>query len=132
MKIIDFEKKGNVVRFYLGRDDCEDFHGDDWNDTPYECNAGGVYDRFVVGHADIAFPYDMLVLEPCDGEFNSRYCKDDMKTGNVPCLIVVPAEQAERSYYDSFSYWLGCKDIQMYYFNDPMQPTNGLSMYEVK
>jgi hypothetical protein len=22
MKIIDFEKKGNVIRFYLGADDC--------------------------------------------------------------------------------------------------------------
>lgn len=132
MKIIDFDKKGNVVRFYLGEDDYANYYGDDWNDTPYECNAGTVYERFVAGVADVAFPFDALVLEPCDGEFSSRYCKDDMKAGNVPCLIVVPAEQAEQSYYNSFSYWLGCKEIQMFYFNDSMQPSNGLSLYEVR
>lgn len=132
MKIIDFDKKGNVVRFYLGEDGCANYYGDDWNDTPYECNAGTVYERFVAGVADVAFPFDALVLEPCDGEFSSRYCKDDMKSGNVPCLIVVPAEQAEQSYYNSFSYWLGCKEIQMFYFNDSMQPSNGLSLYEVR
>ena len=43
MKIIDFECTGNVVRFYLGKDNEKDYHGDDWNDTPYECNAGTVY-----------------------------------------------------------------------------------------
>lgn len=45
MKIIDFERKGNLVRFYLGDDDLEEWYGDDWNDTPYEHNAGQVYDE---------------------------------------------------------------------------------------
>ena len=31
MKIIDFDEKGNVVRFYLGDDNCEDYWGDDWD-----------------------------------------------------------------------------------------------------
>lgn len=44
MKIIDFERKGNLVRFYLGDDDLHDWSGDDWNDTPYEYNAGQVYE----------------------------------------------------------------------------------------
>lgn len=39
MKIIDFERKGNLVRFYLGDDDLAEWWGDDWNDTPYEHNA---------------------------------------------------------------------------------------------
>ena len=47
MKIIDFDKKGNVVRFYLGEDVCNDYWGDDWNDAPYEHNAGTVYNRYV-------------------------------------------------------------------------------------
>ena len=29
MKIIDFEKKGNVVRFYLGDNDLKEWYGDD-------------------------------------------------------------------------------------------------------
>ena len=35
MKVIDFERKGNVIRFYLGKDDLTEWWGDDWNDTPY-------------------------------------------------------------------------------------------------
>lgn len=42
MQIIDMEKKGNVVRFYLGENGKQ--WGDDWNDAPYDCNAGTVYE----------------------------------------------------------------------------------------
>ncbi|MCR2051054.1 hypothetical protein NSB25_27950 [Acetatifactor muris] len=36
MKIIDWERKGNVVRFALGKDGLDDWDGDDWYKTPYE------------------------------------------------------------------------------------------------
>ena len=29
MKIIDFETKGNVIKFYLGENSCDDYWGDD-------------------------------------------------------------------------------------------------------
>ena len=29
MKIGDFDRKGNVIRFYLVKDDCNDYWGDD-------------------------------------------------------------------------------------------------------
>lgn len=90
MKIIDFEKKGNVVRFYLGEDDCEDYGGDDWNDTPYEHNAGRVYDEYVSGFRDVFFPFDWAVFEPCEGQLNSNWCKDDMKEKKVPCVVALP------------------------------------------
>ena len=93
MKIIDFARRGNVVRFFLGKNELKEWWGDDWDDTPYEHNAGPVYDRFVSGHVDIAFPFDYLVLEPCDGEFNSPYCKEDMINRIVPCLIAVRRER---------------------------------------
>lgn len=89
MKTIDFELKGNVARIFLGKDDLERWWGDDWNDTPYEHNAGEVYDQFVAGHVDVAFPFDALVLEPSDGEINSRWCKDDMRDGKVPMFAVL-------------------------------------------
>ena len=120
MKIIDFARKGNVVRFFLGADDLKDWHGDDWNDTPYEHNAGEVYDEFVSGHIDIAFAFDKLVLEPCDGVYNSDYCKDDMKARKVPCLIVVPAELAADSWYDDFAHWVGAAVVLKFYFGDMM------------
>lgn len=118
MKIIDFEKKGNVVRFYLGDDNCNDYHGDDWNDTPYEHNAGTVYFEYIKGYTDMSFPFDDLVLEPRDGTCNSEYSKDDMKDLIVPCIIVIPAESAD--WNDSFQHYLGVKDKKVFYFGDPM------------
>lgn len=125
MKIIDFARKGNVVRFFLGADDLKDWHGDDWNDTPYEHNAGEVYDEFVSGHIDIAFAFDKLVLEPCDGTYNSDYCKDDMKARKVPCLIVVPAELAQDSWYGDFAHWVGADGVLKFYFGDRMEEERG-------
>lgn len=125
MKIIDFARKGNVVRFFLGADDLKDWHGDDWNDTPYEHNAGEVYDEFISGHIDIAFAFDKLVLEPCDGAYNSDYCKDDMKARKVPCLIVVPAELAQDSWHDDFAHWVGADGVLKFYFGDRMEEERG-------
>ena len=34
-KIIDFQRKGNVVRFFIGPDECNDYWGDDWDEV--EC-----------------------------------------------------------------------------------------------
>ena len=143
MKIIDFEKKGNVVRFYLGEKTedwgwtnpdylhngkkpdwlkpCESPYGDDWNDHPYEHNAGTVYGEFIKGHKDIAFDFDDLVLEPCDGEWNSPWCKDDMTARNVPCIIVVPKEVVGESWNTDFRYWVANDNIKKYYFGDELE-----------
>lgn len=88
-KLLDFERKGNVVRFYLGSVDCDDYWGDDWNDAPYEHNAGRVYSSYVVGVVDVAFKYDVIVVEPCDGTINSSWSKKDMQSQRVPMLCVL-------------------------------------------
>ena len=122
MKIIDFAKKGNVVRFYVGADDLKEWWGDDWNDRPYECNAGEVYEQFVSGHKDVSFPFDWVVLEPCDGAFNSEWCKDDMRKRRIPCIIAVPPEMLGGSWDDeSFSHWVGSDKVKKWYFGDRME-----------
>ena len=143
MKIIDFEKKGNVVRFYLGektedwgwtRSDytincktpdwlkpSDSYYGDDWDDRPYEHNAGQVYAEFIKGYKDIAFNFDDLVLEPCCGTYNSSWCKDDMVARKVPCIIVVPKEVYKDSWDDSFDIWVGADGIKKYYFGDEVE-----------
>lgn len=124
MKIIDFIKKGNVVRFFLGEDNLKNWYGDDWDDTPYEHNAGTVYDEYVSGKKDIAFPFDALVLEPSEdysNNGNSSRCKDDMVARKVPCIIVVPKELQD-NWQDSFSYYVGCDGILKFYFGDSMEP----------
>ena len=85
-KIIDWECKGNVVRLYLGRPKLKDWWGDDWDDRPYEHNAGRVYDEFISGYIDIAFSFDCEVDEPCEGVDNSQYCKDSFKCGETPII----------------------------------------------
>lgn len=82
MKIIDFELKGNVVRFALGADNCNDYWGDDWDDVPYEHNAGPVYDEFITGYATIYFSFSYEVMAPeSDWHYrqNSPFCKKDFK-----------------------------------------------------
>ena len=127
MKIIDFQKKGNVVRFWLGEDNLKEWHGDDWNDTPYEYNAGTVYDEFISGYRDVAFDFDSLVIEPCECTTNSELCKDDMVARKVPCIIVVPKELADDSWYgQDFKYWVCHDGIEKYYFGDQMEPTKAV------
>lgn len=128
MKIIDFKKKGNVVRFYLGADDLEDWWGDDWDDATYEYNAGTVYDEFVKGYRDIVFDFDDLVIEPCEGTNNSEWCKDDMRERKVPCIIVVPKEIADTDWYgQDFKHCVGHAGVRKYYFGDKMEPEVGVN-----
>lgn len=133
LKIIDFEKKGNVVRFYLGNKDCKDYWGDDWNDKPYDCNAGEVYDKFVVSSQDIAFPFGCAVLEPCDGELNCNYSKEDMKARRVPCIIVVPEDMlADQCWMARFCDWVGSENVVKFYFGDSISVLDGDKLKIVK
>lgn len=110
MKVIDFERKGNVVRLYLGVG--TDYWGDDWDDVPYEHNAGTVYNEYVRGYVDVAFPFNMLVLEPSDDwTGNSRWSKDDMKKRKVPCIVVTDDN-------DSFSTAMADESSRKIYFGD--------------
>lgn len=120
MKIIDFNKKGNVVRFYLGDDLDTEYHGDDWDDSPYEHNAGTAYSKYIKGHVDIAFPYDYTVLEPCDGECNSRWNKNDMKNRRVPCIIIVPPDLTQNDWDCGFAAYVGADKTKKYYFGDDL------------
>ena len=81
LELIDFEKKGNVIRLYLGKNGNQ--YGDDWNDIPYEHNAGVVHDRFVNAYADIVIPFDYKTVEPFDDYINSPYSKDDMVSRKI-------------------------------------------------
>jgi hypothetical protein len=123
MKIIDFDTKGNVARFYLGKDDLENWYGDDWDDCPYEHNAGTVYDEFVSGYRDIAFDFDDVVFEPCAGEYNSPYTKEDMIKRKVPCICVLKKEHQDKagSWYYNFKEILNDVNSVKYYFGDKME-----------
>lgn len=87
MKIIDFEKRGNLVRLYLGNDNVDDYWGDDWDDAPYEYNAGKVYDKYISAHVDLAFDWKYYPME--SAEYNGmESSKEDFKKGQ-PFLMIV-------------------------------------------
>ena len=115
LKIIDFKKQGNQVKFFLGDLNCNDYWGDDWNDCPYECNAGSVYDRYVKEEWIVSFPYDYYVFEPSEGFDNSPFSKESMKTMDVPCIVYAE---------NMLDYWLDFKSLSLLknshkiYFND--------------
>lgn len=118
-KIIDFEKNGNQVKFYIGTEDCNDYYGDDWDDTPYEHNAGIVYDRFIAGWFVKSFDFDDVVMEPCEGSDNSRFCKDDMRNRRVPCICVLPKKYKEEyAWYYAFEDISGNANSINFYFGD--------------
>lgn len=114
-EIIDFELKGNQVRFYLGKNGKQ--WGDDWNDAPYEHNAGTVYDEFVVDKKVVSFGFDDFVAEPCDGHSNSQWTKKDMIERKVPCLVVIK-NAAEEFWFLDFDKAIARNDAIKYYFGD--------------
>ena len=139
MKIIDFELLGNVVKFYLGKDDLQRFYGDDWDDAPYDCNAGEVYDEFVSGVREIAFPSSWVLLEPKD---DSRYyrescpfCKDDFFARKVPCVIAVKIKdemfrwQVEGC-FSTFAASDNPGDVVKFYIGDKMNPSDALTVFD--
>lgn len=128
MIIIDFERKGNVVRFYLGKDDETNYKGEGWEKYPYD-RADRVEPEFISGFTDIAFPFDAIVLEPDCGEEYCAYTKLDMRAGIVPCIIVVPPDISNGSQRTEFAYWSNGKGVLKFYFGDRMNPITGLSLY---
>ena len=127
LEIIDIAIKGHLVRFYLGKKEGEwgytnpnykdykdykgktpdwlkpsdIYYGDDWDDAPYEHNAGTVYDWFVKGYIDIAIGWECRIIEPHCGVLNSGYCKEDFVARKVPALIILPKDfETSSSYYE--------------------------------
>lgn len=73
--------------------------GDDFNDAPYEHNAGTPYEwenswskednvKYGYGHIRLfAFEKDFSIKRPCDGYVNSPYSVEDINKGKVAWLI---------------------------------------------
>ena len=113
MKLIDFERKGNLVRLYLGDD--ANFTGDDWDDYPYEDNASPVYDEYIKAIIDYAVPCEYIILEPSDNPNGSDWCKNDMKCGYVPMFVIGDSQENE---WASFSQVIADKKVKRIYMNE--------------
>ena len=90
--------KNNVMYF---TDDFENCTGDDFNDRPYDCNAGEPYewvDEWSAeenkkhGHTHIRYisymPYNYWIREPKDGHWtNCPFSVDDINAGAIAWLF---------------------------------------------
>lgn len=119
MKVIDFELYGNVIKLYLGEENLDHYYGDDWNDTPYEHNAGEVYEQFVSGAIEIPIKTTHLILEPADDmdyNGNSPFCKEDFRDKNVPFVVICRND----GWWYSYSEEVERDDTIKLYFNEPL------------
>lgn len=116
LKICDFSRKGNLIRFAFTM--SSNYTGDDWDDTPYEFNAGSVYEEYIQGFADFAVPFTFKVLEPSSDFYysGSPYCKNDMKENRCPCLLILTSEDQKKLKHE-FKINVGNKNVQHIYFN---------------
>lgn len=156
LEIIDISRKGYLVRFYLGKKEGEwgytnpnykdykgqtpdwlkpsdIYYGDDWDDTPYEYNAGTVYEWFVKGYIDIAIGWECRIIEPHSGVLNNEYSKEDFVNKKVPALIILPKDfeipsnyyepDEDGKYKDEFSFFNELKDtkIAKIYYGDSVK-----------
>ena len=120
-KVIDWEKHGQFVRFALGADDDTEYWGDDWDDRPYEHNAGCVYDKYIIGFHDTWFSDTYDVYEPAEDPSyggNSPFSKEDFKNREAPFLVLVP-KGAASCYSEAVLH----PDAQKAYFGDKEWPT---------
>lgn len=103
MYLIDFQKVGNVARLFLGND--KNYTGDDWNDRPYDANAGRVYDRYILGTVEMMIPFEYSLLEPKEPEYlpSCSWCMDDMKERKCPALVVYKNKDLSWNREDNFN-----------------------------
>ena len=94
LNLIDFERKSNQFRLFFG-DKNESPYGDDWDDAPYQLNAGRVYDRFIKDTAVLSFYYDDIVMEPADDYYFPYITKETMLNKKVAAFIVLPVKYRE-------------------------------------
>jgi len=70
---------------YFTTQPLESQWGDDWDDVPYEHNAGQPYDGDGWEILKVAFEGDFTL--PCDNYRNSPWSVDQINDGDVPWLV---------------------------------------------
>ena len=139
MKIIGYQTKGNVVRFYLGSYDLtpkyrKPKHASDTatiitatitttaTTSPVVCKHAGEelapgiypYADFVAGWKDVYAAWNKTIYT------NPASCIEDLRAHNCPLIVV-----AESKFADSvtgFNRYKGGRDVQCYYLDDDMEP----------
>ena len=74
--------------------DWKNQYGDDWDDRPYEHNAGTPYESYYEDHKEFPIELKKVFFEipwgwemPCSNVTNSRYSVEDINNNRVPWII---------------------------------------------
>lgn len=118
LKIIDFYISGNQMKLYLGEPSENNYWGDDWDDAPYEHNAGTVYSDFVKDIVVVNFLGDELV-EICEKYTNSPFSKEDFKNG-APFAYIENENEEYSMHQIRRNNIFDNNNIRKFYFNTPI------------
>lgn len=95
--IVYAKPKGNLIRFYLGENGKQ--WGDDWDDTPYESNAGAIYDDdfnpYKTTLGAVPFQYEVADYAHYFNMRNSDRSMKDFMDRKAPFLYIMDAETFE-------------------------------------
>lgn len=115
-----------------------DSWGDNWNDKPYEHNAGMVYEAYYDYYVDLVFPFDYRVLTPANDWYHfgtSPYCKNDFKQRYAPAAIICGTDVKETGSIDiTYSKYLGADRehvIKLYYGDSLFKFFKGARFFDV-
>lgn len=135
MKIVGYQTKGNVIRFYLGSPDLKpkypkargnytNIYTDGCTITAtappitisVEKKAPGIYpySDFITGYRDVVVAWGKTVFT------NDDFVLSDMINQITPLLVIVNSDNGDTK--SGFERYKGAKDAICYYFWDDMEP----------
>lgn len=120
LKVIDFSLAGRQMKLYLGKPDMKDYWGDDWNDAPYEHNAGSVYSEYVEDTVVVNFPENEHVVEACEGRINSPWCKEDFKNRTAPFAYIEIENEDDNRWPYSRRDFINNPGIKKFWYETPI------------
>ena len=97
MQLIDIWPKGNLIRLVF-TNQYDEAYGDDWDDAPFECNKGYVYDEYIDATLDIVIPFseEPILLENIENNMSWKYVKKQ----KLPVMAIIPQEKTVYSLYE--------------------------------
>lgn len=114
LEIIDWEQKGNLIRLYFGKNGNQ--WGDDWDDAPYEHNAGVVNDEYVAAIKDYVVPFRYVVKTNADDVLNSDFSKQDFVENTKLSVLKVFSSQYDGKELAKLHFGQSINDIDENFF----------------
>jgi len=100
VKRLDDER---ITMLWFSKLDVSMVCGDDWNDAPYECNAGEPYEdgndyvRIIV--EDLDYLHGRSIIVPCDEYLNSPYSVLDINNRKVVPWVIAEDDEKKVEFY---------------------------------